>query len=98
MKRILYFVLITALGFAACTPKTGEHTSSSEDFRKTAPAPGPAPKIELGTYDQFQLDNGLKVIVVENHKLPACLSRSLWMRLKCMRVNWRALSIWPAAC
>ena len=70
MKRILYFVLVTALGFVACTPKTGERVTSNEAFRKTAPAPGPAPKIELGTYDQFQLDNGLKVIVVENHKLP----------------------------
>lgn len=58
------------MGFAACTPKTGEKAASTDDFRKTAPAPGPAPKIELGTYEQFQLDNGLKVIVVENHKLP----------------------------
>ena len=41
-----------------------------EAFRKTAPKAGPAPKIELGTFDQFQLDNGLKVIVVENHKIP----------------------------
>ena len=70
MKRILYFLLIMSLGFAACTPKTGEKTSAGEEFRKTAPAPGPAPMVELGTYDQFQLDNGLKVIVVENHKLP----------------------------
>ena len=69
MKRILFFLTIIALGFAACTPKTGKLTTN-EEFRKGAPAPGPAPKIELGTYDQFQLDNGLKVIVVENHKLP----------------------------
>jgi len=41
-----------------------------EDFRQTAPEPGPAPKIELGTYETFKLDNGLRVIVVENHKLP----------------------------
>ncbi|NOX17550.1 MAG: insulinase family protein, partial [Chlorobi bacterium] len=38
--------------------------------RSKQPEAGPAPKIELGKYDTFQLDNGLKVIVVENHKLP----------------------------
>ncbi len=41
-----------------------------EDFRQMAPEAGPAPKIELGTYEAFTLDNGLRVIVVENHKLP----------------------------
>ena len=44
--------------------------TAQEDFRKTAPKPGPAPKIELGSYEQFTLENGLKVIVVENHKIP----------------------------
>lgn len=43
---------------------------AQEDFRKNAPKPGPAPKIELGTYQEFTLANGLKVIAVENHKLP----------------------------
>ena len=38
--------------------------------RSKMPEPGPAPKIELGKYESFQLDNGLKVIVVENHKVP----------------------------
>lgn len=38
--------------------------------RKKAPAPGPAPKISLGKYESFTLKNGLKVIVVENRKLP----------------------------
>ncbi len=38
--------------------------------RSKMPEPGPAPKIELGKYVSFQLDNGLKVIVVENHKVP----------------------------
>jgi predicted Zn-dependent peptidase len=35
-----------------------------------APKAGPAPKIELGKAEQFTLENGLKVLVVENHKLP----------------------------
>ncbi|MDX1939175.1 MAG: pitrilysin family protein [Saprospiraceae bacterium] len=43
---------------------------AQEDFRKMAPKPGPAPKIEMGAYEQFTLPNGLQVIVVENHKLP----------------------------
>lgn len=43
---------------------------AQEDFRKTAPAALPAPKIQLGNYVQSVLPNGLKVIVVENHKLP----------------------------
>ncbi|MBK8564887.1 MAG: insulinase family protein [Saprospiraceae bacterium] len=43
---------------------------AQNDFRKAAPKPGPAPKIELGKAEQFTLKNGLKVIVVENHKLP----------------------------
>lgn len=45
-------------------------TTQAQDFRKNPPTPGPAPKIELGTYQQYTLVNGLQVIVVENHKLP----------------------------
>lgn len=71
MKQLSLLLLIAVMAFAACTPKTGDRsTGSAGDFRKMAPAPGPAPKVELGSYEQFQLDNGLKVIVVENHKLP----------------------------
>lgn len=38
--------------------------------RSKAPSPGPAPTISLGEYESFELANGLKVYVVENHKLP----------------------------
>ncbi|SDW25377.1 Predicted Zn-dependent peptidase [Lutibacter oricola] len=38
--------------------------------RSIQPKPGPAPKINLGTPKTFELKNGLKVLVVENHKLP----------------------------
>ncbi|MFN8865520.1 MAG: hypothetical protein ACK5W1_14485, partial [Flavobacteriales bacterium] len=37
--------------------------------RSKAPAPGPAPAIQIGKYETSTLDNGLRVIVVENHKL-----------------------------
>ena len=38
--------------------------------RTEMPTAGPAPKIDLGETQSFTLDNGLKVFVVENHKLP----------------------------
>ena len=38
--------------------------------RTKQPESGPAPKISLDTPREFQLDNGMKVLVVENHKLP----------------------------
>ncbi len=38
--------------------------------RTKPPKPGPAPKINFGKSQKFTLDNGLKVIVVENHKIP----------------------------
>jgi len=34
------------------------------------PKPGPAPSINIGKPQYFELQNGLKVMVVENHKLP----------------------------
>ncbi len=41
-----------------------------EGFRSKAPKAGPAPIIKLGEATQVTFKNGLKVIVVENHKLP----------------------------
>jgi predicted Zn-dependent peptidase len=38
--------------------------------RSVRPKPGPAPEIKLGKTESFTLPNGLKVFVVENHKLP----------------------------
>ena len=43
---------------------------SAQIDRSKQPKPGPAPKINLGTPETFELKNGLKVLVVENHKLP----------------------------
>ncbi len=68
---------------AACSPKTGEKSKAGApsgtapkitiptgDVRKNAPKPGDAPTIQIGKAETFELDNGLKVILVENHKLP----------------------------
>ena len=38
--------------------------------RSIRPLPGPAPTVLVGNYDSFELPNGLKVFVVENHKIP----------------------------
>lgn len=38
--------------------------------RSKQPKPGPEPKISLEVPSEFELKNGLKVLVVENHKLP----------------------------
>lgn len=38
--------------------------------RSRPPAPGPAPTVNVGAHELFTLGNGLRVIVVENHKLP----------------------------
>ena len=43
---------------------------SAQIDRSIQPEPGPAPKIQLQTPVEFTLSNGLKVMVVENHKLP----------------------------
>lgn len=38
--------------------------------RSKRPEPGPAPEIKIAKADTFRLENGLRVFVVENHKLP----------------------------
>jgi len=38
--------------------------------RSIRPQAGPAPVIKIGDYQSFELANGLKVFVVENHKIP----------------------------
>ena len=60
MKNIV-FVLIAFLTIG---------NLSAQVDRSKMPEPGPAPEIKLGETESFTLDNGLKVFVVENHKLP----------------------------
>lgn len=38
--------------------------------RSQRPESGPAPKLEFGDYEVIEMKNGLKLIVVEDHKLP----------------------------
>jgi len=63
--KTLKFIAFIALGLLASCSGTGKLD------RSEAPAPAPAPKIQIPEYQSFKLDNGLQVIVVENHKLPS---------------------------
>ena len=58
--KILSIIAIIAMSFAA----------NAQIDRSTMPTPGPDPVVKLGTAEKFSLENGLTVIMVENHKLP----------------------------
>ncbi len=58
-KSVIYFLVIL----------TSLHLSAQID-RSKVPGAGPAPKINLEVPQSFQMPNGLKVLVVENNKLP----------------------------
>lgn len=45
-------------------------SATAQIDRSVQPKPGPAPAITLEVPGEFELKNGLKVLVVENHKLP----------------------------
>lgn len=61
MKKISLSILSFALATAAWAQPLD---------RSIKPKPGPAPEIKLGKSESFTLPNGMKVFVVENHKLP----------------------------
>ena len=85
MRKLIYQAIL-ALFLASCattqtttriddTPEavpsaTQQETATPALDRSKPPEPGPAPVIQLGQSESFTLDNGLKVFVVENHKLP----------------------------
>ena len=54
------------------TKKTDKPKTAPKEVldRSIRPLPGPAPTVLVGNYDSFELPNGLKVFVVENHKIP----------------------------
>jgi len=60
MKKILLYIL----------PFLFLQPALAQVDRSTYPDPGPAPEIKLGDAASFTLENGLKVFVVENRKLP----------------------------
>lgn len=64
MKRLSLYLLVSVLGVF------GVSSASAQVDRTKYPEPGPAPQINIGDPATFTLPNGLKVFVVENHKLP----------------------------
>jgi len=61
MKKIVSIIALLAIGFGSF---------AQELDRSKRPEAGPAPEIKFGEAESFELKNGLKVFVVENHKLP----------------------------
>ncbi|NJM93413.1 MAG: insulinase family protein [Cytophagales bacterium] len=59
MKNLLLFFSLMAA-----------HGALAQLDRSQLPQPGPAPEINIGSYESFVLKNGLKVFLVEDHKLP----------------------------
>lgn len=60
MKKYILFTVLSLFMVAA----------HAQIDRSKQPKPGPAPEINLKEPASFELNNGLKVLVVENHKLP----------------------------
>ena len=77
MNKIIYS-LIFAFVLGSCTTTQVQNTENQPKMNESAPGidrsvrptPGPAPKVNIGKPQTFTLDNGLKVMVVENNKLP----------------------------
>ena len=62
MKNTISIVLLAAL--------MSVFPLSAQIDRTKAPEPGPAPVVEFGNFEKFTLDNGLRVILVEDHERP----------------------------
>ncbi|KAF0195289.1 MAG: processing peptidase [Bacteroidetes bacterium] len=71
MKKIIAIAFTIAL-FSASFNGSAQVKSDRKPGldRSIKPLPGPAPVINIGKYESFELENGLKVFVVENKKIP----------------------------
>ncbi len=70
MRTKTIYLLVTALVFTGCVVTQKGSQKMTEFDRNIQPQPGPAPRINPGSPKTFTLANGLRVLVVENHKLP----------------------------
>lgn len=68
MKKYIYLVLVGIFV---------TNMANAQIDRSKQPMPGPAPTVNLPQPSTFKLDNGLTVLVVENHKLPAVRAQLL---------------------
>src|SRR2546421_7964712 len=62
MKKLFFFLFFAASAIAQVHQK---------------PAPGPVPKSAFPPFTETKLKNGLRVVIVENHKQPLVCSRML---------------------
>ena len=62
MKKYIYSLIAVVAAFTL--------TAQTTIDRSSAPTPGPARVPTIASYESFELKNGLKVFVVEDHKLP----------------------------
>ena len=62
MKKFIYSIVALFAAFTLTAQVTID--------RSNAPTPGPARIPTIASYESFELKNGLKVFVVEDHKLP----------------------------
>ncbi len=69
-SKLIYLIALSLVVISCSTSQKGTQTMTKSFDRNIQPKPGPAPKVNLGQPQTFTLDNGLKVLVVENHKLP----------------------------
>ena len=60
MKQLFIYILALVISTGAF----------AQIDRSKLPEPAPAKSIQIGNYESFTLKNGMKVFVVENHKLP----------------------------
>ena len=75
MKKQISIIVAVAILALPCllqaqTKSTKTKTTADKLDRSVRPEAAPAPTINIGQYESFELDNGLKVFVVENHKIP----------------------------
>ena len=75
MKKQISIIIAIAImalpGLLQAQTKSSKSKTTVQKLdRSVRPAAAPAPIINIGKYETFELDNGLKVFVVENHKIP----------------------------
>ena len=68
-SKLIYIIALSLIVISCSTSQKGTQTMTKSFDRNVQPKPGPAPKVNLGKAQTFTLNNGLKVLIVENHKL-----------------------------
>jgi predicted Zn-dependent peptidase len=83
MRKLFYFFVL----FSICNI-----TVDAQLDRSKPPKPGVAPEIKIGQYKSFILANGLKVFVVENHKIPLVTYSITFINPPAMQGNFAGCS------